>query len=115
MTAMRNDHDDLTALFARSAGRFSDEFFVTRTMQQIRAARSQALLARRVLHALGIAALAAVSPFLMRGAARVFGELESLFAITNRVLETPVGTVIAILCSIVLVLLSRRRFDQRNW
>jgi hypothetical protein len=115
MTVMRNEDEDLKALFARNAGRFSDEGFVTRSMQQIRVARSRALLARRAFYCLAIAGLAAVSPFLMRGADRVFREIESLLGVASRALETPAGTVFAIVCSIVLVLLNRRRFNQRNW
>lgn len=111
MTTMRNDPDDLKVLFVRNAGHFHKGAFVTRTMQQISAAHSRALLARRALHLLGIVALAAVSPFLMQAATQVFGQLEALFGVANRALETPVGTVFAIILSIVLVLRSRRRFD----
>ena len=107
---MQEDLDrDLRTLFRDSHRDLSDEPFVSSTAKLIESRRLRKVLARRLLQALGIVCIALVSPLLIEGSLLLSNGLDDLFTWSGRLLSTPLGTFIAALCSIPLIVLNRKR------
>jgi len=107
---MQPEHDSqLQALFAKSAQEFRDEAFVTAATRRIESRERRLVIARGTLWVVGLAGLALISPFLTEGVSLLSDGLDLAFSSTNRVLYTPIGAGCAIVLSVTLLLLNRKR------
>jgi hypothetical protein len=107
---MQHDLDPrLQALFAQSAPDLRDEAFVIATIRRVDAARSRQKIVAALLRGAGILAIGVASPVLIGASAWLSARLDSLFAVTDAGLSTPLGTLLAVVGSITLVLWYRKR------
>jgi hypothetical protein len=107
---MKPEHDpQLQALFARGGQEFRDDAFVQNVIQRIEARDSRRTVVRSAFWVAGLIGVAIVSPFLIEGVSWLSDGLDSLFSSTNRVLYTPAGARVAIVLSIALFVLNRKR------
>ena len=102
---------DMRALFAESERDFADEPFVSATIARVEARHSRTVRVRvMLLKSAVVLGVAAASPLLIKGSSWLSGGLEDIFSSTGKLLDTPYGAAVAILCSLsIVVVLNRRR------
>jgi hypothetical protein len=104
-----NEHDPkLEALFAREHTHLSNEPFLTATLALVGAERRRAVVTRRVLQALGFAALVVAAPWLIEASEWVSGAIETVFAWASMVLANPLAMVAAAVLVAAVVVVARR-------
>lgn len=98
----------LQTLFEEHAQNLPEEPFVGRTLKLVKRQRFRQLLKESLPWALGVLCCALLSPFLIRGSILLSGGLDRLFTATGNYLATPLGMLIAGLCTLTILLFNRK-------
>ena len=107
---MQEDIDnDLLELFQRCDRKLPAEPFLTDTQRHIESIRFRRTFVRRFLQFLGIIGIALASPWLIEGSVLLSSGLDFVFAEAARLLGTRLGTLVAVLLSIPVIVWNRKR------
>jgi len=106
---MPDDLDkDLQVLFGEQSQILPEEPFVGKTLRLIEKHRSRRVFMQRLILVLGFTCCALLSPFLIKGSMLLTSGLNSFFEIAGNYLATPLGMLIAGLCTLSFLVFKRR-------
>lgn len=107
---MQKDIDnDLSRHFENNQREFLDEPFVSITSKRVRAIGFRKRLAKRLLLAVCVIAVIALSPWLIDASIWISGRLETVFTAVATLIETPVGMLIVGAFLAPLIFLNRKK------